>query len=324
MLKSIAFAARLALICTLPITGLAQTGFYHGTESIAGSHIPVHYYLVETTDGLYTPIGLRKPSGDGPFPIVLLASGNGGEGMAWMRDASHNRSWTLDRFLEAGYAVAWMRYRAEVELSFNEDEFLIEDIRQGRQLFNRGPLEIDDEIAIIEYVKSLPFVDPERVGHLGLSHGGEMAMKITSQYHGLAAAVANEPASHEFLALTPDDTAFLSEETGLMNIEGMQMRTSEKVRERIDLSLARERVSRITTPILVHGRDSDHLQGIFRLTYELLQEAGKEAEWVSYDHPEHGFIYVERSADGEYRPDDVQTRAVADTIAWFDKHMGPR
>jgi len=300
---------------------MAQSGFLQGTETIVDSEIPVAFYMVETIDGLYVPIGLRKPQGSGPFPIVVFASGNGGGGLDWVKRASHDRSWTLDRFLEAGYATVWMRYRAEVELGFNKDEHLVEDIRQGRQLFNRGPLEIDDEIAIIEFLKTLPFVDPSRVAHVGMSHGGEMAMKVTSQYHGLAAAVANEPASHEFLGLTPDSTAFITATTGMWNIEDMQMRDAAATRERINLDLALERVSEITTPILVHGRDDDHLQGIFRLTYDVLIEAGKEAEWASYGHGEHGFIYVEREEDGEYRPDEVQIKVVQDTIAWLDRHL---
>jgi len=302
-------------------TAMAQSGFLHGTETIVDSDIPVAYYLVETIDGLYVPIGLRKPHGAGPFPIVVFASGNGGGALEWVKSASHDRSWTLDRFLEAGYAVVWMRYRAEVELGFNKEEQLVEDIRQGRQLFNRGPLEIDDEIAIIEFLKTLPFVDPAQVAHVGMSHGGEMAMKLTSQYHGLAAAVANEPASHEFLGLTPDATAFITADTGMWNIEDMQMRDVAATRERIDLDLARERVSSISTPILVHGRDDDHLQGIFRLTYDVLKEAGKETEWESYNHGAHGFIYVERSEDGRYHPDEVQIEVVQDTIDWLDRYM---
>ena len=35
---------------------------------------------VETWDGLYAPIGLRKPEGEGPFATIVLASGNGGGG----------------------------------------------------------------------------------------------------------------------------------------------------------------------------------------------------------------------------------------------------
>ena len=321
MYKKFLSISTLATIFILPVATNAQGGFLLGTETIVDSDVPVAYYMVETVDGLYVPVGLRKPSGSGPFPIVVFASGNGGGGLGWVKNSSHNRGWTLDRFLDAGYAVVWMRYRAEVELGFNKNEQLIKGGRQGMQMFNRGPLEIDDEISIIEFVKTLPFVNPDQVVHVGMSHGGEMAMKITSQYHGLAAAVANEPASHEFLGLTPDETAFITEETGMWNIEEMQMRDAEATRNRINLDLALERVNAITTPILVHGRHDDHLQGIFRLTYEVLTEAGKETAWKSYDHDVHGFIYVRRSEDGQYHPDPIQIEVVEDTIAWLDNQL---
>lgn len=60
------------------------------TESVPESEVPVELMYVETLDGLYAPIGLRTPPGDGPFPIVVMASGNGGGGMAWIRDAVRN------------------------------------------------------------------------------------------------------------------------------------------------------------------------------------------------------------------------------------------
>lgn len=293
------------------------------TESVEGSDIPVHLAYVETIDGLYTPIGIRKPPGDGPFPMILFASGNGGGGMAWVRDATQNRSWTQEQFVEAGYAVAWMRYRAEVELAYHNYGKLIQDVRQGRQLLNRGPLEYEDVISIIEYVKTLPYVDPERVGYMGMSHGGEMAFKITSEYDGLTAAIASEPANHEFLALTPDDTAHVNPESGMRDIESMLMRETQKVRGRIDLQVAQQRISTIDTPIFVQGRNSDELQGIFRVGYDLLQEAGKEAEWKSYEHDEHGFVYVQRNDEGVYDPDPVQREGVQDSIAFFDRHMKP-
>ena len=85
----------------------AQDGLIHHTEGISGSNIPVTYHFVSTDDGLLTPIGFRKPDGDGPFPVVLFSSGNGGEGYEYIKDYSHNRSWTLEQFLSAGYAVAW-------------------------------------------------------------------------------------------------------------------------------------------------------------------------------------------------------------------------
>jgi dienelactone hydrolase len=219
--------------------------------------------------------------------------------------------------------VAWMRYRAEVDYAYDRIGKLIQSGRQGRQLFNRGPLEYEDAIAVADYVKTLPFIDGKRLGYIGVSHGGEMAFKIASEYHGFKAMVASEPASHEFLRLRPDNTAHIDPETGLLNVEKMLMREAAKVRPRITEEVAQERVRTIATPIFVQGRDTDELQGIFRVSYDLLHEAGKDAQWKSYDHALHGFAFPVRNADGTFTPDAVQREAVADTIAFFDKYMKP-
>jgi dienelactone hydrolase len=294
------------------------------TEPVKGSDIPVQLMYVEMFDGVYSPIGLRKPAGPGPFPIVVFASGNGGGGMRVARSASQNQSYTLDQFLKAGYAVAWMRYRAEVELGYNKGGSLLAGGRQGRQLLNRAPLDYEDVISIIKYVKTLPYVDPQRVGYMGMSHGGEMAFKIASEYHDVKAMIASEPALHEFLSLTPDETATVTPETGMRDIEKMLMRETDKVRKRIDLPLSKKRIGTITTPIFVQGRNSDELQGLFRMGYDLLVEAGKDTKWVTYDHPVHGFVYVRREKDGSYKPDPVQLAAVKDSIDYFDKYLKAR
>jgi dienelactone hydrolase len=291
------------------------------TEKVEGSSIPVHLMYVEAVDGAYIPIALRKPDGEGPFPIVLFATGNGGGGMAMLRAHVHTMSWTQERFVAAGYVAVWMRYRAEVDYAYDRVGKLISSGRQGRQLLNRGPLEYEDAIAIADYVKTLPFVDAARVGYMGMSHGGEMALKIASEYHGFRAMVASEPASHEFLRLKPDETAKIDPATGLLNVEKMLMRTPEKVRPRITEDVAKARIAPIDTPIFVQGRDSDELQGIFRVSYDLLAEAGKDADWKSYDHALHGFVYPERDPGGDYAPDAVQAQAVADTLAFFDRHL---
>jgi dipeptidyl aminopeptidase/acylaminoacyl peptidase len=290
-------------------------------EEVAGSAIPVELKYLETWDGLYAPVGLRIPPGDGPHPLVVLASGNGGGGMAWIRNAVANRGYTMERLVERGYACAWIRYRTEVELGYEKGGRLIRTTRQGQDMFNRSPLEYEDEISIVEQLKKDPRIDAERVGLIGMSHGGEMVLKITSEYHGIKAAVASEPAAHEFLALTPDNTAFVEPETGMRNIEEMQMAEVEKVRSRIDMAKAKERISTIDTPILVMGRDDDHLQGIFRVSYELLAEAGKPVEWVSWDHDLHGYIYPCRGSDGDYEVNEVAAAAIDGVLDYLDRHL---
>ena len=264
---------------------------------------------------------MRLPPGQGPFPLVLFASGNGGGGMAVVRDFTQNRSWTQEQFLKAGYAVAWLRYRAEVDYAYDKIGKLIEDRRQNRQLLNRGPLEYEDVISIVAYVKTLLAIDSERIGYMGMSHGGEMAFKIASEYHGVRAMIASEPAAHEFLRLRPDATARINPATGLLDVERMLMRETEKVRARITEDVARERMRTITTPIFVQGRNGDELQGIFRVCYDLLIELGKPAQWATYEHDVHGFVYVRRNDKGRYEPDPVQIQAVNDSIAFFNAHM---
>jgi BAAT / Acyl-CoA thioester hydrolase C terminal len=241
--------------------------------------------------------------------------------MAWIRNAVANRGYIMERLLERGYACAWIRYRTEVELGYENGGRLVRDTRQGRDMFNRSPLEYEDEIAIVEQLKKDPRIDAERIGLIGMSHGGEMVLKITSEYQGIKAAVASEPAAHEFLALTPDETAFVEPETGMRNIEEMQMLETEKVRSRIDLEKAMERISTIDTPILVMGRDDDHLQGIFRVSYELLAEAGKPVEWVSWDHDLHGYVYPLRGSDGRYDVNEVAKSAIDGVLDYLDSHL---
>jgi hypothetical protein len=291
-------------------------------QPVEGSGRPARVYLAPTLDGLYTPYALRTPADEGTFPFVFLAYGNGGGGIGWLRRRLRTHGHIMERLLRAGYACAWGRYRTEVELGYHNGGPLIVDRRQGMELMNRGPLEFEDELAILRHVAAHPQVDAGRLGHVGVSHAGEMLFKLASQYPGaVRAGVACEPANHEFLSLTIDESAFVDPVTGLRNIEEMQMRDPGRVRARIDEPLALQRIAPINLPILVMGRDDDHLQGIFRVSYDLLKEAGKEAAWVSWDHPLHGYIFPEAGPGGTPAVDDVQERAIDGIVEFLDRHL---
>ena len=107
------------------------------------------------------------------------------------------------------------------------------------------------------------------------------------------------------------------------NTPEMQAAAVEALRGEIDMAQAMSRINDIEIPIFVAGRDRDHNQSTFRLSYELMKEAGKPAEWQSYDHEHHGFIFIQRNADGQYVPDVFQEAAVADSIAFFDRYLKP-
>ena len=292
------------------------------TQDVPGSDRPAGIYLAPTLDGLYAPYALRTPDDEGEFPFVFLAYGNGGGGIEWLRSRLRTHAYVMERLLDAGYACAWGRYRTEVELGFHHGGPLVIDHRQGMELMNRAPLEYEDELAILRHVASHPNVDADRLGHVGVSHAGEMLFKLASQYPGvLRAGVASEPANHEFLDLTTDESVSVNPDTNLRNIERMQMRDAERVRARINVPLALERISSIDMPILVMGRQDDELQGIFRLSFELLEESGKDATWVSWDHPLHGYIFPVADAHGHPEVDAVQHQAIDGVIAFLDQHL---
>ncbi|HEX6526205.1 MAG TPA: hypothetical protein VF070_40260, partial [Streptosporangiaceae bacterium] len=210
-----------------------------------------------------------------------------------------------------------------VDLGFNRGGPLMVEGRQGMEVMNRSPLEFEDELAILKQVGRHPHVDAGNLAHIGVSHAGEMLFKLASRYPGmLRAGVASEPANHEFLDLRLDDVAPVSAGTGLRDIEELQLQDPAWVRARINLPAARERIAPIDVPILVMGRDGDHLQGIFRVSYELLDQAGKDAGWVSWDHPLHGYLYP-LAAGGATGPDQVQEQAIDEVIAFLDRYMKP-
>jgi dienelactone hydrolase len=285
------------------------------TEELDGSGAPAHYFLAETLDGLYTPYALRLPDGAGPHPFVFVAYGNGGGGFDWLHDRVHRFRHVTDVLLEAGYACAWSRYRTEVELGYQNGGRLTSDIRQGMGLLNRAPLEYEDEVAVLRHVARHPRVDGERLFHLGVSHAGEMLLKLCSQYRGLLrAGVAAEPAAHEVLTLRLDDPTVTTTD-GLRNIERLEMRGVEAARARItDPAEVSRRLDGVDIPVLVLGREEDELQGIFRLTYELLAARRADAEWRSWSHPVHGYIYPEADVD------DVQREALAVIVDFFNRH----
>jgi dienelactone hydrolase len=285
------------------------------TEAVPNSDIPVDITLLETVDGLFTPIGIRHPKGNGPFPVVLFFSGNGGAGLAQVRDYINNYAYTMERFLKEGYAVAWLQYRAEAWYAYPKVAPLQIGKQQANQLMSRPPLEIDDLAAIVEYVKRLPYVDPNRVGLCGNSHAGGMILRAGAQGLNVRAAIVSEPDASEFLGL--DEKYFAVDEP--------LFRTVEYAAPYVDRTAALERMKGVTFPMFFVNRDRDELQGLFETAYLVAKEAGKTVEHVTYDHPVHGYIVrVKKDEKGVYHPDEIQLKVIQQAIDFFNKYMGPK
>lgn len=292
------------------------------TEQVAGSDRAAEYRFAETMDGLYTPYALRVPDGEGPHPFVFLAYGNGGGGIAWLQERVHRFRHVQDVLLEAGYASAWARYRTEVELGYQDGGRLRVLGRQGMELMNRAPLEYEDELAILRHVAQDPRIAADRLFHVGVSHAGEMLFKLASQYDvPLRAAVAAEPASHELLTLRIGDEPTVETDDGMRDLDSLLMRDVDHARSKIaDAAEVSARLDGVSIPVLVLGRDEDELQGVFRLTYDLLAEKRDDAEWRTWSHHIHGYIYPVLDEHGRPEVDDVQQESLDVIVAFLDKH----
>ncbi|MDI2032424.1 alpha/beta fold hydrolase [Saccharopolyspora sp. TS4A08] len=110
----------------------------------------------------------------GPRPLVVMAHGLGAV-----------REWRLDAFAERFAAQGWM------VLVFDY-RYLGASEGSPRQLLDIGD-QLDDWRAALDYGRSLPEVDPDRIAVWGTSFGGGHVLRVAGEDHGVAAVVAQCP-----------------------------------------------------------------------------------------------------------------------------------
>jgi dienelactone hydrolase len=260
---------------------------------------------------------VRKPRGDGPFPAIVMGRGDGRGGVPHLERQVERLAGMQDEMIRRGYVVVFVNYRNEIPHLYEDTQRaqnLADDVSgEGRTLKSAPTLDSDDLIAILRYLQTLAYVDKDAIGIVGVSHSGEMILKIAAETT-FAAGVAIEGASHEFLSV---NTGPAAPRKG----NEIQYQDIEVVRKNANKNRAMERIRRIRTPILHIGRDADHLQGIFRLAHEWMKEAGCDSTWVSLDHPVHGYPFIYRADDGSWKPDAVQQKAFGIFMDFFDRYL---
>ncbi len=168
--------------------------------------------------------------------------------MVWVHGGVHG-NWTesyLPFVIEAvqrGYVVIAPDYRGSTG--------------HGPALYNAidyGGKELDDVASAVEHLRSLPYVDPERIGIMGWSHGGFIAAHLLfRQRTPFRAGVAMVPVTNLVFRLSYKGPRYQRSFSTQAGIRGLPFEQREEYIRRSPLY----RVDSLSVPILVHVATND-------------------------------------------------------------------
>lgn len=156
----------------------------HPYAPYLASHVKTIFGTVKAADGstLYTKM-MTPPLEPGKrYPVFMIHYGgpNGG------RQVTNIWSGALNQYLvDRGWIVFAIDNRGTPDRGKAFEDQLYRAM---------GTVEVEDQLKGVEWLKSQPFVDPERIATYGWSYGGYMSLKLLEKAPGVfSAAIAGAP-----------------------------------------------------------------------------------------------------------------------------------
>lgn len=120
---------------------------YSFVQPLDGSPWPAHLTFVPTRDELYVPIVLRKPDGDGPFPVITMGRGDGRGGMPHVLEQIQRLRAMQDALIRRGYVVVYVNYRHEIPRAYGHGPAvdIADDISGGENLVRKSAATLDSD-----------------------------------------------------------------------------------------------------------------------------------------------------------------------------------
>jgi carboxymethylenebutenolidase len=186
-------AYTLALACVLALVGSAIE---------RSPEAPIAAKTIEFPSGnLHLKALLWKPNGPGPFAAVMFNHGSGGP------DAAHTAGIPITQaaerlgpvFVKRGYAF-FFPFRRGQGLSADQAPFLQDVLQREEAARGKSAREhlkfvlltteqLDDVLAALAYLKTLPEIDDHRIAVSGHSFGGQLTLLAAERDATLRAAV---------------------------------------------------------------------------------------------------------------------------------------
>ncbi len=225
--------------------------------------------LIESEDGAVIRLQILEPPGREPgkrYPLLLYVYG--GPHAPTIRDAWSSRRGLFHQWLvRRGYVVAQVDDRAS-SIPGHRYETALDR--------NYGPVALADQLRAVEHLKSLDFVDPERIGIWGWSGGGFATCFALTHSDVFRVGVAGAAVTDWRLY----DSIYTERYMGLPSEEAEAYRRTSCVEAAAGLE------GRL---LLVHGTADDnvHPQNAMQLIDALI-DAGKPYNLLLYPGKTHG------------------------------------
>jgi dipeptidyl aminopeptidase/acylaminoacyl peptidase len=201
----------------------------------------------------FQKVTYRSSVGDMDIPAYLFQplktrGAKGHAAMVWVHGGVHG-NWGISMFpfvkdaVDRGYVIICPEYRGST--GYGEAHHLAIDY---------GGYEIDDTLSAVDYLKTLPHVDPDRIGIMGWSHGGYITLlSVFREKHPFKAAAAMVPVTNLVFRLSYKGPTYQRQFSTQSRIQGLPFEKRDLYIERSPLY----HVDTLRVPLLVHVATND-------------------------------------------------------------------